>query len=63
MTAYARPLANLANLAATIGIFTVLRPHIDDNGVRGAIAYAAGPFVIESFKILHQRSRRTGSTP
>jgi hypothetical protein len=54
MTDFVRP---MVNLAAIVGIFTVLRPHIDDNGIRGAIAWTTGPLAIEGIKIFAQRVR------
>jgi hypothetical protein len=56
VTTFARP---LVNLAAIVGIFTVLRPHLDDTGVRGAIAWTAGPLAVESIKILALKVRRS----
>ena len=58
MTDFVRP---VANLAAIVGIFTVLRPHLEDNGIRGAIAWTAGPLAIESLKILAARVRQASS--
>lgn len=45
----ARP---MANLAVIVGVFAVLRNHIDDNGVRGAIAWTVGPLAVDYLKLL-----------
>lgn len=54
---FLRPVVNMLVVAGT---FLALRGYIEDPGVRGAIAWTAGPLAIEVARALLRRRRTQG---
>ncbi len=57
---FLRPVVNMCVVAGT---FFVLHGHVDDAGVRGAIAWTPGPVMVELFRSALARRASEARTP